>query len=160
VNPEVLERIDASQLSDRRITLAGLLFEATAVLGRATTPTLERHGLSTQWFEALLRLARTPDHALRMSELANSMTSITPSGLTRLVDRLEAEGLVERRQCPSDRRGSFAVLTPEGLARVEAVIPAHLDDLQAHYVGLLSAREAEQFERTLRKIRDHGTAAG
>jgi DNA-binding MarR family transcriptional regulator len=152
--------VDDAPLSDPRITLAGLLFEATAVVSRATAPTFERHGLSTQWFEALVRLARTPDHALRMSELAGAMTSITPSGLTRLVDRLEEEGLVERRQCPSDRRGSLAVITPDGLARVEAVIPDHLADLQTHYVGLLGAREAAQLERTLRKIRDHGSAAG
>lgn len=143
-------------LADHRITLAGLLFEAQAAVARGASETLERHGLSPQWFEALLRLARSEDHRLRMSELSRSMTSITPSGLTRLVDRLEEAGMVVRERCPSDRRGAFAVITPEGLARVEAVIPDHLADLQRCYVGLIGERELPQFEAVLRKIRDEG----
>jgi MarR family 2-MHQ and catechol resistance regulon transcriptional repressor len=144
-------------LTDDRITLAGLLFETNAALIRSTAPTLEASGLSPQWFEALLRLARTPGHRLRMSELASSMTSITPSGLTRLVDRLEDEGLVRREQCPSDRRGSFAALTDEGLERVERVLPGHLADLERCYIGLLSDREREQLEKILRRVRDANT---
>jgi DNA-binding MarR family transcriptional regulator len=143
-----------SGLTDHRITLAGLLFEAQAAIARGTTPTLERHGLSPQWFEALIRLARSDDHRLRMSDLAHAMTSITPSGLTRLVDRLEEEGLVRRERCPSDRRGAFAVITPSGIDRVEAVLPDHLDDLQRCYVGLLDDDQLVQFEAALRTIRD------
>jgi MarR family 2-MHQ and catechol resistance regulon transcriptional repressor len=141
-------------LSDHRITLAGLFFEAEAALRRATTPTFERHGISPQWFEALLRLARSDEHRLRMSDLAHAMTSITPSGLTRLVDRLEEEGLVRRERCPSDRRGAFAVITDEGMARVEAVLPDHLDDLQQWYVSRLEKDEMVRFEASLRAIRD------
>ena len=143
-------------LTDHRITLAGLLFEAQATISRATTPTFDRHGLSPQWFEALIRLARSEDYRLRMSDLAHSMTSITPSGLTRLVDRLESEGLVRRERCPSDRRGAFAVITPKGLERVEAVLPDHLADLQRCYVGLLDDTEMAAFEAALRTIRDAG----
>ena len=147
-------------LTDHRITLAGLLFEAQAAISRATSPTFERHALSPQWFEALIRLARSDDYRLRMSELAHSMTSITPSGLTRLVDRLEDEGLVQRERCPSDRRGAFAVITPEGLERVEAVLPDHLEDLQRCYVGLLDEEEMTRFEAALRTIRDAGCPDG
>jgi DNA-binding MarR family transcriptional regulator len=143
-----------TDLADDRITLAGLLLEAAASLLRVTQPTLESRGLSSQWFEALLRLARTPGGRLRMSELASSMTSITPSGLTRLVDRLESEGLVRREQCPSDRRGSFAVITDAGLEVVQDVIPQHLDDLERCYISLFSEREQAQLERYLRRIRD------
>jgi DNA-binding MarR family transcriptional regulator len=141
-------------LTDHRITLAGLLFEAQAAIARSTSDTFERHGLSPQWFEALIRLARSDDHRLRMSDLANSMTSITPSGLTRLVDRLEAEGLVRRERCPSDRRGAFAVITDLGLERVESVLPDHLDDLQRCYVGLLDEAGLACLEAALRTIRD------
>jgi DNA-binding MarR family transcriptional regulator len=146
-------------LTDHRITLAGLLFEAQAAISRATTPTFERHGLSPQWFEALIRLARSEDGRLRMSDLAHAMTSITPSGLTRLVDRLEDEGLVRRERCPSDRRGAFAVITDEGLARVETVLPDHLDDLQRCYVGLLGEEQLVQLEAALRTVRDAADAA-
>ena len=64
----------------------------------------------------LIRLARTPGNRLRMSDLA-AQTSLTPSGLTRSVDRLEDTGLVARRVCPEDRRGSFAALTLNGEGR-------------------------------------------
>ena len=66
-----------------------------------------------QWFEVLLRLARTPGGRLRMSDLA-AQTTLTASGLTRVVDRLEDAGLVKREACPTDRRSTYAVLTAEG----------------------------------------------
>ena len=150
-NPSVAD------LDDDRITLAGLLFEATAALERSMLPTIEASGLSTQAFEALLRLARTPEQRLRMSELANAMTSITPSGLTRLVDRLEAAGLVERATCPSDRRGSFAQLTDAGLAKVLEVVPRHLVEIDQYLWGLLSPAQRRDLEALLRIVRDANT---
>ncbi len=151
-------RSEAS-LDDDRITAVGLLFEAQAAVAAALTPTLEQAGLSPQRFEALIRLARTPGHRLRMAELARAMTSITPSGLTRLVDRLEVEGLVRREQCPEDRRGAFAVLTPQGLARVESVLPAHLADIDTVLSANLSAAELARLTASLRHLRDALTDA-
>jgi DNA-binding MarR family transcriptional regulator len=141
-------------LHDERLTLMGLLVEAHAGL----TTTLERRleaesGLSAQWFEVLLRLARSPDHRLRMSDLASQVT-LTPSGLTRVVDRLEAEGLVKRESCPSDRRGSNAVLTPKGLKRLESAVPKHLDHLDELIVKILTDKERAALEGALRKMRD------
>lgn len=143
-----------ADLADDRITLAGLLMEAAAALSCRTVPTLEAHGLSAQWFEALLRLARSPEGRLRMTDLANEMTSISPSGLTRVIDRLEAAGLVCREQCPTDRRSAYAVISEEGRRRVEDVLPDHLDDLERGYVSLFSEREARQLEKLLRRVRD------
>jgi DNA-binding MarR family transcriptional regulator len=141
-------------LHDERLTLMGLLVEAHAGL----TTTLERRleaesGLSAQWFEVLLRLARSPDHRLRMSDLASQVT-LTPSGLTRVVDRLEAEGLVKRESCPSDRRGSNAVLTPKGIKRLESAVPKHLDHLDELIVKILTDKERAALEGALRKMRD------
>src|ERR1700712_6009675 len=68
-------------------------------------------------YDVLVQLAEAPDHALRMSELATSVL-LSRSGLTRLVDRLEREGLVERQACADDARGTLAVLTPGGLTRL------------------------------------------
>ncbi|MCB1003134.1 MAG: MarR family transcriptional regulator [Acidimicrobiales bacterium] len=147
-------RASVDDLDDDRITLAGMLFEAAAALERTTVPSIEALGLTTQAFEALLRLARTPEHRLRMSELANAMTSITPSGLTRLVDRLESVGYVERAMCPSDRRGSFAQLTESGMDVVLAVIPQHLADLDEHLWRLLTVRQRGELEALLRVVRD------
>ena len=143
-----------TELADDRITLAGLLFEAAAAVTCQTVPTLEAHGLSPQWFEALLRLARSPEGRLRMSDLAAGMTSISPSGLTRVVDRLEAAGLVRREQCPTDRRSAYAAITDAGRDRLQDVLPEHVDDLQRAYIGLFSEREARTLEKLLRRVRD------
>jgi MarR family 2-MHQ and catechol resistance regulon transcriptional repressor len=142
-------------LDDERLTAAGLLFEAHAGLSAA----LERRladdcNLSTQWFELLLRLARSPGHRLRMCELANQV-ALSPSGLTRAVDRLEAAHLVSREQCPEDRRVSYASLTDAGLARIEAALPAHLEHLDEYFVGVLTPEELQQLSATMRKVRDH-----
>ncbi len=149
MEPEVDPRF-----ADDRVTAMGMLVEAHAAVLRSTECSLERAGLSHQWFEVLLRLGRTPGHRLRMSDLAASMSSITPSGLTRLVDRMNDAGLVVRVQCEEDRRGAFAALTPAGEARLAEVWPQHLADIDRAYTSLLSERELEQVTRALRKVRD------
>lgn len=149
MEPAVDPRFD-----DERVTAMGMLVEAHAAVLRATQPSLDAAGLSNQWFEVLLRLGRTPGHRLRMSELAASMSSITPSGLTRLIDRMAEEGLVERVQCQEDRRGAFAALTPAGEDRLVEVWPAHVADIDRCYTSLLSERELAAVTTAMRKVRD------
>jgi DNA-binding MarR family transcriptional regulator len=142
-------------LSDDRITLVGLLLESsTALRGHLDRRLAAEVGLPLQWFELLLRLARSPGHHLRMSDLA-AQTSLTPSGLTRAVDRLEAARLVERTPCPSDRRGAYARLTDEGLARVTAALPSHLDHVDEYLTAVLTPEEQSDLAALLRKVRDH-----
>ena len=141
-------------MNDDRLTLAGLFFETAAGLASRLDPALDEAGLSRQWFEVMLRLARTPGHRLRMSDLASQVT-LTASGLTRVVDRLEAGGFVVRLACPEDRRGAYAELTPAGLARLESVLPTHVAQIDEHLIGLLSSRDRQQLERILRRVRDH-----
>lgn len=141
-------------LHDDRLTLAGLFFEAHAGLARALERGLESEcGISVQWFEVLLRLARSPDQRLRMQELVAQVT-LTPSGLTRVVDRLEDEGLVRRESCVSDRRGAYAVLTQKGRRRIESAVPVHVQHLDAALMGVLSDQERTALESSLRKLRD------
>jgi MarR family 2-MHQ and catechol resistance regulon transcriptional repressor len=141
-------------LHDERLTLAGLFFEAHAGLGAELDRRLEAEcGLSSQWFEVMLRLARSPDHRLRMTDLAGQVT-LTPSGLTRVVDRLEAEGFVRRESCKSDRRGSNAVLTSKGIKRIETAVPKHLEHLEELFTGILDGGERAALEGALRKVRD------
>jgi MarR family 2-MHQ and catechol resistance regulon transcriptional repressor len=142
-------------LDDERLTLAGLFAESYSGLhSELERRLLEETGLTLQWFVLLLRLARSPDHRLRMSDLADQ-TSLTPSGLTRAVDRLAAAGLVERMACPSDRRGSFAALTAEGLKRVATAVEPHLRHLDETYLAPLTEAEQRQLAGILRKLRDH-----
>jgi MarR family transcriptional regulator, 2-MHQ and catechol-resistance regulon repressor len=145
----------AQPLDDERLTTVGLFFEAHAGLFRELEHRLaDDCGLSVQSFEVLIRLARSPGQELRMSDLA-AQVSLSPSGLTRAVDRLEADGLVARAHCPTDRRGAFAVLTDAGRARIEGAVPEHLRHLDEYFTGVLSADELAQLSSTMRKLRDH-----
>lgn len=101
----------------------------------------------------LVRLARSPGNRLRMSDLA-SQASLTPSGLTRAVDRLEATGLVTRRACDEDRRGSYAELTPLGQAKMDEVLPDHRAQLESILPVALSPEERAEVVALLRRLRD------
>jgi DNA-binding MarR family transcriptional regulator len=141
-------------LDDDRITLAGLLLEAHAGLVAELDRRLQEDSdLTQQWFEVLLRLARSPDGRLRMSDLARQVI-ITPSGLTRAVDRMEEAGLVRRDSCPTDRRVSYAVLTPKGRRQIEAAVPRHIEHIEHCFTSLLDAKERAALESSLRKLRD------
>jgi DNA-binding MarR family transcriptional regulator len=93
-----------------------------------TTSTLERrlheHGLGVSEYEVLDRLATSGKDDCRMQELAGAV-HLSQSALSRVVARLEADGLVTRGMCPSDRRGIMACLTPDGRERYEAARPTH-----------------------------------
>ena len=90
--------------------------------------------------EVLLMLEDAPARRLRMTELASSVL-LSRSGLTRLVDRLEREGLVERERCTADRRGLFAQLTGVGEARLEAARVTHLGGVRARFLSHFSDAE-------------------
>ncbi|MEO8468689.1 MAG: MarR family transcriptional regulator [Chloroflexota bacterium] len=95
-----------------------------------------RHALSLQEYETLLHLAEAPDHRLRMGRLADSLL-LSKSGVTRLVDRLVDDGLVERTSCSSDARGAEASLTGSGLARLRAAAPTHLAGIHDHFYAAI-----------------------
>jgi DNA-binding MarR family transcriptional regulator len=121
--------------------------------------TLERRlgqecGLSVPWFEVLVRLARSPEQRLRMCDLA-AQVAMSPSGLTRVVDRLVEAGLVTRQHCPTDRRVAWAQLTPAGLARIEEAVPAHLRHLDELFAAPLTAEQQASLSALLRLVRDH-----
>ncbi|MPY96300.1 MAG: MarR family transcriptional regulator [Acidimicrobiia bacterium] len=91
-------------------------------------------------YEVLVHLSEEPGHRARMSELAEAL-DLSPSGLTRRVDRLARDDLVRRERCPSDRRGSFAVLTPSGYERLVAAAPSHLHHVRQHFVDRFTPRQ-------------------
>jgi DNA-binding MarR family transcriptional regulator len=142
-------------LDDDRLTLMGLFVESYKGITATLERRLERDSkLSLQWFEVLLRLARSPGHRLRMTDLA-AQTGLTPSGLTRAVDRLSEAGLVERVACPEDRRVAYAAITPAGLDRVVRAVRPHLDDIDELINAALEPAERVQFAALMRKLRDH-----
>src|SRR5688572_6519414 len=100
---------------DERVAVWRALLEAhSRVLEAVEQDLVQDLQLPLSWFEVLLHLARTPEGSLRMQDLA-SKTLLSKSGLTRLADRIESAGLIERTSCASDRRGTFATLTKKGL---------------------------------------------
>lgn len=136
------------------LTTVGLFMEAHAGLSLAMERRLEtQSGMSVQWFEVLIRLARTPEHRLRMSDLA-AQTTLSASGLTRAVDRLAAAGLVERQACPDDRRSTYAVITDEGEARILAALPVHVDQIVEVFESVYSPEELDTFAALTRRLRD------
>lgn len=97
-------------------------------------------GLSLAQYDVLLQLAQSPDRRIRMTDLAERVL-LSRSGLTRLVDRLEAAGLVARHACPSDARGTFAVLTEAGLDRLRDASKTHLRGVREHVTSRLSTAQ-------------------
>src|SRR5690349_11615360 len=98
------------------------------------------HGLSLAEYEVLVGLSEAEDRAMRMNDLA-ALLHLSPSGLTRRLDALVRRGWVRRERCPSDRRGSLAVLTDEGFKRLEAAAPTHVRGVRQHFISRLSARQ-------------------
>ncbi len=136
------------------LTTVGLFFEAHAGMARDSGRRLEDEtGLSVQWFEVLLRLVRSPGHRLRMSDLA-AQTTLSASGLTRAVDRMQASGLVRREACPTDRRSTYAVLTDEGEDRILRAIPVHVAHVSTLFGSIFDERELELFTSLVRRLRD------
>lgn len=138
---------------DPRLTISGLLFEAHNGLVAKLEPTWKAHGLSGLDLNALLRLSRSPNRRLRMSDLA-AQTELSTSGVTRLVDRLAASALVERQFDPDDRRSAYAALTDAGFRRLEQVLPDYLAALEQWLTGLLTPDQLDGLVTGLRVIRD------
>ena len=143
-----ISRLDARELRAWR----GLL-RVHGQISKAIDSQLEaKHGLPLTSYEVLLFLNDSDDGRMRMSELADSVL-LSRSGLTRLVDRLERDGYLERCSCPHDARGAFAVLTPAGHEKLDAARETHLAAIRALFLDKFSPDEldrlGEAFDRAL-----------
>jgi DNA-binding MarR family transcriptional regulator len=109
------------------------------------------HRLSLAEYDALLQLVNAPDRRLRMSVLADRVL-LSRSGITRLVDRLVAAGMVERSACATDARGAEAALTPQGLNRLREASATHLDGVRRLFLDVASDEERGAMERGLDRV--------
>jgi DNA-binding MarR family transcriptional regulator len=112
------------------------------------------HDLTIGEYDALVTIAQAPDRRIRMRQLADEVI-LSKSGVTRLIDRLVDDGLVERSACLSDARGAEAVLTERGLARLRAASRTHLRGIHQHFLAVLAADELGAVERTMTSIARH-----
>jgi DNA-binding MarR family transcriptional regulator len=103
------------------------------------------------WYAVLVTLASSPTGRVRMQELAGSVL-LSVSGLTRLFDRMEQAGLVRRRPCVSDKRGTYALLTAAGRRAFRRAAPVHMWGIHDYFAAHITVAEAAAMESALRKV--------
>jgi len=118
----------------------GVVFASARVLRAAEVDLIARAGFPLTWLDVLAQLYDAPDHAVRMQEL-EERALFTRSGLTRLVDRIEAAGLVRREPVPGDRRGVRVVLTDEGRRRHDEAFVDHWRFVEREFGSRLTPRQ-------------------
>jgi DNA-binding MarR family transcriptional regulator len=109
------------------------------------------HDLSFAEYDALLTIATAPGRRIRMRRLADQVL-LSKSGVTRLIDRLVADGLVERDTCMTDARGAEAVLTAAGLERLRAASSTHLRGIADHFLDVLDPGQLAEIGRAMQTV--------
>ena len=123
-----------------------------ATLTRELDEELRRaHGLPLSSYDVLVTLESAAGRQMRMSELADAVL-LSRSGLTRLVERLERDGLLQRADCPDDARGSLAVLTDAGMAKLAEARKTHLSGVRERFLGRFDDAELEQIAAYWRRV--------
>lgn len=103
-------------------------------------------------YDVLVALAEAPGQRLRMNDLARRVVVLSRSAVTRLVDRLEVEGLLRRERTAEDRRGAYAVLTEEGRAALDAARPTYAEGIARYFGSLLDDAEVRTLTQALEHI--------
>lgn len=144
-------RMDTT-LSETELRAWQALLHAHQKVTRALDAELRtEHGLSMAAYDVLLRLARAPERTLRMSDLAERVM-MSPSGLTRVVDRLVQTGLVRRDRVRGDARVMLAQLTDEGRRTLRRAARTHLQGIREHLTGKLSEAQLRSVASVLEII--------
>ena len=137
----------AEPLTDTELAAWRGLLRVHATLAKELDAELEAgHQLPLSSYDVLTTLADRPEGRMRMCDLADAVV-LSRSGLTRLVDRLEREGLIERVQCTSDARGAYAVLTATGEGRLRAAQALHRDGVRRRFLRHFSEGELRQLAK-------------
>lgn len=138
--------------SDWRVTVWRTFLRAHAVVVSELEAELAADaGTPLAWYDVLLQLAEAPHRRLRMADLADRAL-LSRSGLTRLVDRLQAEDLVRRAPSEQDRRGTYTVLTYAGLHRLRRAAPVHLAGIERHWLARYSDEELRTLGELLARV--------
>ena len=145
-------RMNATDLDEPRLAAWRAFLNAHAVVvDRIERDLAAAELIPLTWYDVLVALWEAPGHRLRLHELARAVV-LSRSGLTRLVDRLEAAGLLRREPCADDRRGAFAVLTPEGRAAQLRAWPVYSRAIAEHFARHLADEEARTLTEVLERV--------
>ena len=139
--------VDAAHLS----AWTSFLQAHAAVVGAVEADLQRERSLPLSWYEVLARLSRQRDQSMRMQELAQGAL-LSKSGLTRLVDRMQAAGLVERRPCSEDRRATYASMTSAGREALVEAGPVFRRSLERHFAEHIDCQEVGSFLAALRQL--------
>jgi len=132
----------------------GALIGATQTVTREVSAELvEEHGLTLNEYEVLLLLSHAPEHRMKRVDVATEVR-LTPSGVTRMLDRLEKVGLVEKGKCESDARITYAVLTDAGMRKLRDYSGDHYAAVERVLGGRLDAAELDSLLELLRRFTD------
>jgi DNA-binding MarR family transcriptional regulator len=141
-----------SNISERELRAWQGLLHAHQQVTRVLDAELRaEHALSLADYDVLVRLARAPDRRLKMTDLAHRVM-MSPSGLTRAVDRLEERGLVRRDRADGDARLMLAQLTDRGRHVVRQAARTHLRGVREHFTTKLSPSELDSVGRALERV--------
>lgn len=142
--------------TEERLAAWVALLQAHATVVEACEASLQaERGLQLTWFEVLLRLSINGGR-MRLADVSRSLF-FSKSGVTRLVDRMEAAGLVAREPSPDDRRVTWAVITDAGREAFESAMPVHLRTIEEHFTSQITDEESRVLRTALGKVL---TAAG
>lgn len=145
--PATIQELTPAELGAWR----GLLRVHSALVKALDAELLAEHELPLTSYEVLINLQAAPDRRRRMAELADGVL-LSRSGMTRLVDRLERDGLLERDACASDGRGTFAVLTAKGEELLAQARRTHLDGVRERFLRHFGEDELEQLARLWNRL--------
>jgi DNA-binding MarR family transcriptional regulator len=113
---------------------------------------VEQFGVSMSEYEVLVVLSEQDGRRLRMTDLAEWL-NLSPSGLTRRLDTVVSRGWVAREKCPSDRRGTYAVLTDPGYGELQRIAPTHVASVRAHFIDRLTPEQLDALADALSEVR-------
>ena len=136
-------------VEDQLNAWASLIQAHSVLVGRLERDLLDQRSLPLSWYEVLLHLSRAPEGAMRMQDLSEAVL-LSKSGMTRLIDRMEERGLVERIRVPDDRRVVLVRVSPEG-ARMRDEIEAIKQDQMRSILGNL---DVDQLTRLVGAVGD------
>jgi DNA-binding MarR family transcriptional regulator len=141
-----------AQIDDERLQLMGLLVRSNRHLSMTLGRELEQAcNIPLVWFDVLIKVGGAPEGRLTMSRLSADI-ALTTGGVTRLVDRMVESGLVERQNCPSDRRSVHVILTAQGRTTLNQAIAQHIDSIDRHLMAPLNAADRAALSRALAKL--------
>ncbi|MBA2364044.1 MAG: MarR family transcriptional regulator [Chloroflexia bacterium] len=143
--------MDENLAESRLAAWRAFLNAHAAVIGLIEREMTEAGQLPLSSYDVLVALSQASQKRLRMHELADRVV-LSRSGLTRLVDRLEVEGLLTRERCGTDKRGAYAVLTQKGREALREAWPAYARGISEHFASILTDPEVELLTGILRRV--------